>query len=301
MKKAPLGLILFFYIGLLSGLTQSLPSDSRTARMDGTWGTQQKRAKVVDDAIIVEPEDESDYKEDQTGRAQILPFNRMAIRKRQIVSVDNDGKTHPGTPEGDSDNADLFRPLKRSIVSVDNEGQVSDGTPETGNDNSEYFWPLPGKRDGKIVSVDNKGQAYQDNSELFRPLPEGAKRSIVSVDNEGQISEGTPETGSDNEKYFRPLSTGYGKRSIVSVDNEGQTYQDNSDLFRPLPKEDKRGDSMMKWAKLPTNKKRSEEDCILNQQSAPAESELKKCCKKWFPTKARSQHNILHRQCASYL
>merc|ERR1712223_1789206 len=157
-------------------------------------GTEQKRAKVVDDAIIVEPEDESDYKEDQTGRAQILPFNRMAIRKRQIVTVDNDGETLPGTPEDNSDNSHLFRPLKRSIVSVDNEGQVSDGT---------------------------------------------------------------PETGSDNEKYFRPLSTGYGKRSIVSVDNEGQTYQDNSGLFRPLPKEDKRGDSMMKWAKLPTNKKRS--------------------------------------------
>merc|ERR1712223_1737655 len=189
-------------------------------------GTEQKRAKVVDDAIIVEPEDESDYKEDQTGRAQILPFNRMAIRKRQIVSVDNDGETHPGTPE-------------------------------TENDNAEYFRPLPGKREGKIVSVDNEGQAYQDNSELFRPLPEGAKRSIVSVDNEGQVSEGTPDTGSENEKYFRPLSTGYGKRSIVSVDNEGQTYQDNSVFFRPLPKEDKRGDSMMKWAKLPTNKKRS--------------------------------------------
>merc|ERR1711992_514204 len=183
--------------------------------------------------------------------------------KRSIVSVDNEGQISEGTPETGSENEKYFRPLstgygKMSIVSVDNEGQVSDSTPETGNDNAEYFRPLPGKREGKIVSVDNEGKAYQDNSDLFRPLPEGAKRSIVSVDNEGQVSEGTPETGSDNEKYFRPLSTGYGKRSIVSVDNEGQTYQDNSHYFRPLPKEDKRGDSMMKWAKLPTNKKRSE-------------------------------------------
>jgi len=55
MKKAPLGLILFLYISLFSGSTQSLPQ--RSARMDSEW-KEEKRGKIVDDAIIVEHESE---------------------------------------------------------------------------------------------------------------------------------------------------------------------------------------------------------------------------------------------------
>merc|ERR1711972_646346 len=71
--------------------------------------------------------------------------NRMAsLDKRNVVSVDNAGQVHPGTPESGDDWPEYFRPLpkeKRTVVSVDNEGQVSQGEPET--EGSEYFRPLP--------------------------------------------------------------------------------------------------------------------------------------------------------------
>jgi len=241
MKKAPLGLILFLYISLFSGSTQSLPQ--RSARMDSEW-KEQKRGKIVDDAIIVEHESEPSSGSENGGpKKLILPFNRMAVRKRQIVSVDENGQTSTGTAETGGDYADLFRPLneKRQIVAGPDYGGLSPfpGTivlgPEEGPGTvPELFpghtvsYPFPQKR--QIVSVDNDGQAFEgtaetETSDLFRPLPQ--KRQIVSVDNDGQTFEGTAETGNS----------------------------DNSHLFRPL--KEKRYTSMMELTRLPAHKKRS--------------------------------------------
>merc|ERR1712073_218384 len=177
MKKAPLGLILFLYIGLLSGVTQSQPN--RNSRMDSEWKT--KRGRVEDDAIIVDNDDELDSSNSNGEKKELFITGRMnsnnrmaSLEKRQIVSVDNDGKTHPGTPE-------------------------------TGNSWPEYFRPLPKQEKRQIVSVDNDGQVSQDEpetegSKYFRSL---TKREIVDVDNNGQVSQGEPET--EGSKYFRPL------------------------------------------------------------------------------------------------
>jgi len=266
MKKAPLGLILFLYIGLLSGVTQSQPN--RNSRMDSEWKT--KRGRVEDDAIIVDNDDELDSSNSNGEKKELFITGRMnsnnrmaSLEKRQIVSVDNDGKTHPGTPEAGNNWPEYFRPLpkeKRTVVSVDNDGQVSQDEPET------------------------------EGSKYFRPL---TKRQIVDVDNEGQVSQGEPET--EGSKYFRPLT----KREIVDVDNNGQVSQgkpetEGSEYFRPLPKTKR---NMMKYAKLPLSEKRSE-DCVINPSAA--EWELEKCCKIWFPAPAeRSAHNLLFRACSS--
>merc|ERR1719411_1919018 len=145
--KAPLGLILFLYIGLLSGITQSQPN--RNSRMDSEWKT--KRGRVEDDAIIVDNDDELDSSNSNGEKKELFITGRMnsnnrmaSLEKRNIVSVDNAGQTHPGTPETGDDWPEYFRPLpkaKREIVNVDNEGQVSKGEPET--EGSEYFRPLP--------------------------------------------------------------------------------------------------------------------------------------------------------------
>merc|ERR1712156_668873 len=72
---------------------------------------------------------------------------------------------------------------KRNVVSVDNAGQVHPGTPETGNSWPEYFRPLPKQEKRQIVSVDNDGQVSQDEpetegSKYFRPLPK-TKRNMM--------------------------------------------------------------------------------------------------------------------------
>jgi len=271
MKKAPLGLILFLYISLFSGSTQSLPQ--RSARMDSEW-KEEKRGKVVGDAIIVEHENEHSSGSGNGGpKKLILPFNRMAIRKRNVVSVDENGQAFPGTAETGGDNADLFRPLnekrliggppvrppygKRQIVARPDyyPGALADLTTIKLNPGHAVLQ----KR--QIVSVDNDGQTFEgtaetETSDLFRPLPQ--KRQIVSVDNDGQTFEGTAET--ETSDLFRPLPQ---KRQIVSVDNDGQTSQgtpetgnsDNSHLFRPL--KEKRYNSMMELTRLPAHKKRS--------------------------------------------
>jgi len=260
-----LGLILVLCIGLLSGVTQSQPN--RNSRMDSEWKT--KRGRVEDDAIIVDNDDELDSSNSNGEKTELFITGRMnsnnrmaSLEKRNIVSVDNAGQTHPGTPETGDDWPEYFRPLpkeKRNVVSVDNAGQVSQEEPET------------------------------EGSEYFRPL---TKREIVNVDNAGQVSKGEPET--EGSEYFRPLT----KREIVNVDNAGQVSQgepetEGSEYFRPLPKTKR---NMMKYAKLPLSEKRSE-DCVINPSAA--EWELEKCCKRWFPTPERSAHNILFRACSS--
>jgi len=221
--------------------------------MDSEW-KEEKRGKVVGDAIIVEHENEHSSGSGNGGpKKLILPFNRMAIRKRNVVSVDENGQAFPGTAETGGDNADLFRPL--------NEKRLIGGPPVR---------PPYGKR--QVVSVDNDGQTFEgtaetgvDNANLFRPLPPIEKREIVSVDNDGQASQGTAETEVDNAHYFRPLTKK--KRLIVSVDEDGQSFDNsdlsltpdigNSPLFRPLPPAEKRYNSMMELTRLPAHKKRS--------------------------------------------
>merc|ERR1711936_1170149 len=157
------GLILFLYIGLLSGVTQSQPN--RNSRMDSEWKT--KRGRVEDDAIIVDNDDELDSSNSNGEKKELFitgrmnSNNRMAnLEKRKIVSVDNDGQVSQDEPE--TEGSEYFRPLtKRQIVDVDNNGQVSQGKPET------------------------------EGSKYFRPL---TKREIVDVDNNGQVSQGKPET-----------------------------------------------------------------------------------------------------------
>jgi len=326
MKKAPLGLILFLYISLFSGSTQSLPQ--RSARMDSEW-KEEKRGKIVDDAIIVEHENEHSSGSENGGpKKLILPFNRMAIRKRNVVSVDENGQAFPGTAETGGDNADLFRPLnekrliggppvrppygKRQVVSVDNDGQTFEGTAETGGDYADLFRPLPEKR--QIVSEDtiptrNEGLTTINLNPGHAVHYRVDKRKIVSVDGNGQSSPGTAETGGDHADLFRPLTKK--KRQIVSVDEDGQSFDNsdlsltpdigNSPLFRPLPPAEKRYNSMMELTRLPAHKKRSEEDdCIIN--SSAAEWQLEKCCKRVFPdglTSGRSRHNILFRACSN--
>jgi len=252
-----LGLILFLYIGLLSGVTQSQPN--RNSRMDSEWKT--KRGRVEDDAIIVDNDDELDSSNSNGEKKELFITGRMnsnnrmaSLDKRNVVSVDNAGQVHPGTPETGNSWPEYFRPLpkqeKRQIVSVDNDGQVSQDEPET--EGSEYFRPLTKRQ---IVDVDNEGQVSQgepetEGSKYFRPL---TKRQIVDVDNNGQVSQGKPET--EGSKYFRPLT----KREIVDVDNNGQVSQgkpetEGSEYFRPLPKTKR---NMMKYAKLPLSEKRS--------------------------------------------
>merc|ERR1711981_1347561 len=209
---------------------------------DSEW-KEEKRGKIVDDAIIVEHESEPSIGSENGGpKKLILPFNRMAVRKRQIVSVDENGQTSTGTAETGGDYADLFRPLneKRQIVArPDYGGLTYPGTvPETptgikfipGKEILELGQDLTAFEKRQIVSVDNDGQAFEgtaetETSDLFRPLPQ--KRQIVSVDNDGETSQGTPETGNS----------------------------DNSHLFRPL--KEKRYTSMMELTRLPAHKKRS--------------------------------------------
>jgi len=293
MKKAPLGLILFLYISLFSGSTQSLPQ--RSARMDSEW-KEEKRGTIVDDAIIVEHEDEPSLGSENDGPLKlILPFNRMAIRKRTIVSVDENGQASQGTPETGGDNALYFRPLpvKRQIVA---------------RPDLQAGLTHPGRPEGLTTIKLNPGHA------VFYQV---RKRQVVSVDNDGQTHEGTAETGtSENADLYRPMPQ---KRQIVSVDEDGQSF-DNSDhsltadtgnfpnlhgphidFFRPLLPKEKRYNSMMELTRLPAHKKRSEEDdCIIN--SSAAEWQLEKCCKVVFPdglTSGRSRHNILFRACSN--
>ena len=99
------------------------------------------RGRVEDDAIIVDNDDELDSSNSNGEKKELFITGRMnsnnrmaSLDKRNVVSVDNAGQVHPGTPESGDDWPEYFRPLpkeKRTVVSVDNDGQVSQDEPET--------------------------------------------------------------------------------------------------------------------------------------------------------------------------
>ena len=99
------------------------------------------RGRVEDDAIIVDNDDELDSSNSNGEKKELFITGRMNSNNR-MASLD-----------------------KRNVVSVDNAGQVHPGTPETGNSWPEYFRPLPKQEKRQIVSVDNDGQVSQDETE----------------------------------------------------------------------------------------------------------------------------------------